>query len=195
MTGKENTVILLIRHAESVPSPKAAEAEWPLSKLGFQQAAWLAESLKDVSVDAVVSSPYLRAIETVRPLATQLKISIEKIADLRERKLCEGMRDDWFELVQKAWTDFSFALPGAESGAECQQRMKDCLKNLAKQYSGKVIAAASHGNAIELFLNALDPSFVFKNWRKMRNPDVFWITYPKNGAPVWQKSFQFSLKC
>ena len=186
------TTILLIRHSESAPVNNLAEADWPLSPIGHRQAASLADELINAGIVGVISSPYIRAMDTVQPLADHLGYPIVLLNELRERKLCDDIRDDWHDLIKKAWSDFNFALPNCESGFDCQQRIQKCLKDLAVQYAGETIAVCSHGNAIGLFLNYIDPSFGFAKWKNMKNPDIFCIDW-RNGRPVWRSGY--AAKC
>lgn len=191
---QDNTEIFLIRHAESTASKDIPEADWPLSPAGVRQAQHLAEALKPLQIDAVLSSPYVRARATVEPFAQTAGLSVQVIADLRERKLTtrwQDQRDDWFAILQHAWADFSFALPHCESGYACQQRMCHCLAKLAANHRGQTLLICSHGNAIALYLNSLESSFRFEAWAAMQNPEVFRIIYDA-GRPLWHKSFKLS---
>ena len=187
------TTTILIRHAESSPSKDIPESDWPLSSLGQRQAESLANELADAGISKVVSSPYLRAMDTVRPFAEEFNYPIKVYDELRERKLCEGSRDDWYELLEKAWSDFAFALPNCESSFNCQRRIQACLEDLVEQYSGKTIAVCSHGNAIGLFLNSIDPTFGFANWKNMENSQVFWIDWCKDSSE-WKANFSRSAR-
>ena len=188
---QDKTEIFLVRHAESTPSTDIPEADWPLSPTGVLQAQHLAEALQPWQIDAVLSSPYVRAKATVEPFAQAAGLSVQVMAELRERKLTEGQRDDWFAMLQRAWADFSFALPHCESGYDCQQRMCHCLAQLAANHTGQTLLICSHGNAIGLYLNSIESSFGFEAWAAMQNPDIFWITYDA-GQPLWHKSFKLS---
>ncbi len=66
--------LYLIRHADAVPrgTPKFADdARRPLSAEGLEQARRIAQGLKrlGIAVDAVVTSPLLRAVQTAEPTA------------------------------------------------------------------------------------------------------------------------------
>ncbi len=185
---KNLTTVLLIRHAESRPSKALPEADWPLSDLGRSQAASLADQLIGNGITNVISSPYIRSVNTVQPLADRIGCPVELYSELRERKLCDGVRDDWQEIIKRAWSDFSFALPHCESGFDCQQRVCRCLEDLVGRYPGETIAVSSHGNAIGLFLNSIEPSFGFESWSAMKNPDLFWIDW-RNGRPQWRVDY------
>jgi 2,3-bisphosphoglycerate-dependent phosphoglycerate mutase len=179
------TTVLLIRHAKSAPDQTLPEAQWPLSPLGREQAVLLADQLSGYGITAVVSSPYRRAVDTVSPLAERLYVPVRLVDDLRERKLREGIRDDWDALTARSWADLSFALPNCESGLDAQKRVRGSLNQLAHEYPGQTIAACSHGNAISLFLNSIDPSFDHTQWQAMKNPDIFRVTWD---GTLWGQS-------
>ncbi len=183
-----NTYVYLLRHAQSAPSHDVPEPEWPLSPMGIEQAENLVESLSRLGIDTVFSSPFRRAKDTVAPFCTSTNTEITIKEDLRERKLKnDDMVDDWKVLIEKAWQDFSFAIPGCESGYSCQSRIAICLLKLVKANSGKRLLVSSHGNAIGLYLNMLDSSFGFLQWRAMKNPDLFKIAFVED-APHWKNS-------
>lgn len=78
--------IYLVRHA------KAGDRDaWdgddrlrPLSKPGREQAKALADLLAPYPIRRILSSPYLRCVQTVEPLARRLRIPIEETAALAE---------------------------------------------------------------------------------------------------------------
>ena len=188
MENSPTTTMILIRHAESSPHRALPESDWPLSPAGHRQAQDLADELAEAHISKLISSPYIRAIDTVKPLSERVGCEIDICDDLKERELCEGFRDDWHELIKKAWTDLSFALPNCESGYDCQNRIRTCLAGLDARHEGMTIAVCSHGNAIGLFLNSIDPDFGFAQWEAMRMPDVFRIDWHK-GNPEWRKGY------
>ncbi len=78
--------IYVVRHAKA-----GDRGEWegddrlrPLTKSGRRQAEGLAAWLKKEPIDAILSSPYVRCLQTVEPLAEQRKLPIEPRPDLEE---------------------------------------------------------------------------------------------------------------
>jgi broad specificity phosphatase PhoE len=76
----------IVRHAKA-----GDREEWegddrlrPLTKAGHRQAQALAESLRNERIDKILSSPYVRCMQTVEPLAAKLKLPIEPRKDLEE---------------------------------------------------------------------------------------------------------------
>ncbi len=77
--------IYIIRHCEA----EGQSANSPLTEKGFVQANELSNFLADVKVDRkvdrIISSPFLRAVQTIKPFAEKKKIDIEM-----EGRLTEG---------------------------------------------------------------------------------------------------------
>ena len=78
--------IYVVRHAKA-----GDRAEWegddrlrPLTESGRRQADELAAWLKKEAIDAILSSRYVRCLQTVEPLAEQHKLPIEPRKDLEE---------------------------------------------------------------------------------------------------------------
>jgi phosphohistidine phosphatase SixA len=76
----------VVRHAKA-----GDREEWlgddrlrPLTKSGRQQAEALAEFLKNDPIDRILSSPYVRCLQTIEPLAARRKLPIEPRKDLEE---------------------------------------------------------------------------------------------------------------
>ncbi len=178
------TLVYLVRHAESSPISEVPEAEWPLSAKGRNQVEQLKADLLPLNIDLIFSSPYLRARQTVAPFAEANRLEISICEGLKERKLKDGFVEDFDELIKRAWQDFNFALPGCETGLNCQARMFALLEQLTEQNPGKKLLLSSHGNAIALLLNRLDNRFGFDFWRGMRNPDIIKILSRENQFEV-----------
>jgi 8-oxo-dGTP diphosphatase len=79
-------VAYVVRHAKA-----GDRSDWsgddrarPLTKSGQRQAEVLAETLAGEPVDAVLSSGYLRCVQTVEPLANRRKLPVERVTELEE---------------------------------------------------------------------------------------------------------------
>jgi 8-oxo-dGTP diphosphatase len=78
--------VFLVRHADA-----KSRANWPnddetrpLTRKGLHQAEGLADLLRDRPVRRILSSPALRCIETVAPLANKLGLKVEETDALLE---------------------------------------------------------------------------------------------------------------
>ena len=76
----------LVRHAKAGNRHhwEGDDAERPLSRKGRDQAEGLAKALADVRISRVLSSPYLRCVQTVEPLAAAHGLEVERTAALAE---------------------------------------------------------------------------------------------------------------
>jgi 8-oxo-dGTP diphosphatase len=92
-------VILFVRHgkAGSRHGWDGPDRRRPLSKAGFRQADRLVDLLVPYGPTRVVSSPYLRCIQTVDPLAEKIGADIETASALAEgasvRSLMKLLKD------------------------------------------------------------------------------------------------------
>jgi phosphohistidine phosphatase SixA len=58
----------------------------PLDEKGRRQAAALVDELAEFQIERILSSPYLRCVETVEPLAAQRGLDIEFRPELAEER-------------------------------------------------------------------------------------------------------------
>ena len=132
------TTLILVRHAQSAPDPALPERAWPLSDKGRQQALDLAPALAELGVDALASSPYLCAIETLRPYAERAGLEISIDEDLRERALGGWLPDvaDVEKAIRSMHADLDFQLEGGESGRACVARFDAALARVVEAHPG-----------------------------------------------------------
>ncbi|HEV2170699.1 MAG TPA: histidine phosphatase family protein [Candidatus Binatus sp.] len=178
--------VLLVRHAEPVKPGTAGFDEFtrPLTEKGLRDADRLSETHASVRIDAAYSSPYLRARQTIEPIARARGIAIDTIDDLRERMLSAGELPDWRAHLKRSWEDFDYAPPGGESGRVAQARVIRVLDTIAMRHASGTVIVASHGNLIALALHACMPEIVdYEFWESIPMPAVF--TLVRNGK-AWQ---------
>ena len=92
-------VAYVVRHAKA-----GDRSDWrgddrlrPLTKSGEKQANALAEMLGNEPIDKVLSSGYVRCVQTVKALATRRKLPVETVRELEEGAGGESV----FRLVEK----------------------------------------------------------------------------------------------
>ena len=93
--------IYLVRHARAGSRGrwKGDDTLRPLSKVGRSQADGIAKRLSREPLDVIVSSPYVRCVDTVAPLADELGVEIETTDALAEgARVSQALR--LFEKVQ-----------------------------------------------------------------------------------------------
>jgi 2,3-bisphosphoglycerate-dependent phosphoglycerate mutase len=186
LIGARLLTVLLVRHAESVAPGTAGFDEYtrPLTAKGIRDADRLCESLVSSRIDAMYSSPYLRARQTVEPIAKARGIAIETIEDLRERMLSPVEVPDWRAHLKRSWSDFDSALAGGESSRRAQARVMRVLEEIRGRHrGGGIVIVASHGNLIALALNAFMPNVDYAYWESIPMPAMFTLI---NDGECWR---------
>lgn len=123
-----------------------------LSALGRHQAEALAKYLEDAAIDAIVSSPRKRALDTIAPLARAkgLKLDVRKGLGEMEFGQWEGLA--WDAIRQRnpdeatAWAadPATIACPDGESCDLFFQRVKDELQRVLDEYKGRTLVLSGH---------------------------------------------------
>ena len=122
---------------------RATTTDEPLTDLGIAQALELAEALKDVHFDAIISSQLKRAISTAEIINEYHNLDIEIIEDLQEREAPAYVDiDTWNDLFD---FDKVLSLPGTEPLPDFFDRVYSVLDELKVKYADKTILVVSHG--------------------------------------------------
>jgi 2,3-bisphosphoglycerate-dependent phosphoglycerate mutase len=135
------------------------------------------ETLKGLEIGAAYSSPYLRAIQTIEPLAQARALKIQTIEDLREHALGPGLIDHWKDVLEGAWSDFDFALPGGETMRGTQTRGLKVLETIRAEYPRGTVIVAGHGTLFSLILHAMTPQIDCAFHLSMPMPAVYTLEY------------------
>jgi len=169
------TNIYFVRHAHSVYTPD--ELGRPLSERGRLDAMKVADIFKEEKIDMVVSSPYMRAKETVEGVAKYFKLPIIAIEGFRERTISARPVDDFEGSIYKLWYEEDFAFEGGESNRQAQMRALSDLLKLLEQHKGKNIVIGTHGNIMVLMMNYFDSSYHYGFWKQLAMPDIYKLAF------------------
>ena len=175
-----STTLYMIRHADS-PYSFGTERTRELSGSGRLAALKACETMRGEEVDVVVSSPYARAVQTVRGIAEERGLVIRLYEELRER-LIQGhdsriANEERIEAIKRSFTDFSFALPGGESTEAAQRRAVPVIRGLLADNQGRKIAVGTHGNLMAAVMNSYDGRYGFEFWRSLTMPDIYRLDF------------------
>ena len=163
--------IYIVRHCKA----EGQEADAPLTADGLAQADRLADLLMDSQIGRIISSPYVRAKDSVAPLAERLKLQVELDARLVERVLCAGFIPDWQQHLKASFRDLDFCLEGGESSRAAMRRIVSVVDEI-RQHPAETTLLATHGNLMALLLKYFDDAVGFAEWQKLTNPDVYLVT-------------------
>ena len=166
---REVTRFILLRHGQTEMSANAQYSgisDPRLTPRGQQQALAAAQTLasrygtgSDCAIDAVVSSPLVRATETASAAAELLGLDVKDVDGLKELDFgdWEGLTFDEAqardpELHEQWQTDAVTACPGGESLQQLHRRVRNTRRALQRDYAGKTVLVVSHVNPIKSFL-------------------------------------------
>ncbi len=164
----KNTIVYLIRHAETVneigirnttEGSQLINEKEILSIEGELQAKKVSENKELTNLDVIWSSSYARAKATAKYIANANNMPFNLDKDLSERKLGNlkelgiFMKDKATrDPSQEQLLDRSFRTSDGESAEQTKERMNRFFNRILEEYQGKRIAVVSHGGSIKFFL-------------------------------------------
>lgn len=164
--------IIVIRHCSATGQERDAE----LTTDGKKQANTLATFLLEhhPQIDHIISSPFVRAINSIRPYARQANLSIQEDERLAERILSDVPMDDWMQKLESTFTNIDIAFSGGESTKQATDRAISLIQHVLKlNYTTTLLV--THGNLLTLILKYFDHTIGFHEWKALTNPDVYEI--------------------
>ncbi|WP_454190728.1 histidine phosphatase family protein [Paenibacillus sp. Marseille-Q7038] len=174
------THIYMVRHAESIHI-HGEERSRGLTEKGLGYAKYVADVFADLQIDAVVSSPYKRAVQTVQYVADQKKLPIKEYENLRERSIIGNEYEEKWEVIlqaiEKSFDDKDYSLHGGESTKQAQERSIPTLELLLEQYAGKHVIMGTHGNMMTIMMNYYDSNYGFHFWKQTTMPDIYYLIF------------------
>jgi 2,3-bisphosphoglycerate-dependent phosphoglycerate mutase len=171
--------IYVVRHCKA--SGQAPDA--PLTAEGVAQATQLADRLIDLPIERIISSPLLRATQSIAPLAQRLGLAIETDARLAERILSSADQPDWLAMLQSTFDDLDRCFEGGESSRAAMQRAAALVSEILID-TAQVTLLVTHGNLMSLLLKFFDRRIGFAEWQRLTNPDVYRVVLAPEHAEI-----------
>ncbi|WP_270641951.1 histidine phosphatase family protein [Paraclostridium sordellii] len=141
----------------------------PLTDKGIIDSKNICEFLKEKSINKIYSSPYKRAIDTLKELAQNLNIKIEVVDDFRERKISNIWIEDFNKFSKSQWENFEYKLNDGESLNEVQSRNIKALHKILNENSNQNIVIGTHGTALSTIINYYDKTFDYLSFTKIKD--------------------------
>lgn len=176
------TTVIFVRHAES-DLRNHDEVLRELTPKGMEDRKRVTEYLSEKKIDAVLSSPYRRAVDTVADYAQTHGFAIERVDGFREREL-PGWIEDYDAFVKRQWEDLDYRRPGCESLRQTQRRCAAALEAVLRRYAGKTVVIGGHGTAISAIINFFDSTFGYRAFERIRSvmPWIAELDFRADGA-------------
>ena len=162
------TTVYFVRHAEPNYNNHNDYLR-ELSAKGLKDRKLVTDFFADKEINVALSSPYKRAIDTIKDFTDSSGLHIDIIDEFRERKVDSGWIEDFVSFSQRQWSDFSYKLSDGECLREVQDRNVSALKSVLGKYRGKNIVIGSHGTALSTIINYYDNTFGYKDFAKIKS--------------------------
>lgn len=161
------THVYFVRHAQPNYNNHDDYAR-ELTEKGLADSKLVTAFLAEKSIDPVFSSPYIRAVDTIRDFTDTYHHEITIIDDFRERKVDSCWIEDFQDFSKRQWENFDYKLTDGETLRECQRRNIAALNDILRQHKDKNIVIGSHGTALSTIINYYQPSFSFADFEKIK---------------------------
>lgn len=154
------TTLYLIRHGQTsanINHQLVGMTDIPLDPLGERQARWVAERMRTVHLDALLSSPLTRARTTAAEITRTTGHEPEIVPGLSEIHFgdAEGltieqvvMQFPEIESLLDDIDDVAFAWPGGDSRLGFHQRVLATFLGILERYERQHVAVVCHGGVI-----------------------------------------------
>lgn len=107
------TTLYFVRHAE-LNYDNHDDMARELTEKGLKDRVLVTEFLQDKQIDVVLSSPFKRAVDTVRDFADKHNLEIEVVENFRERRIDSCWIEDFTGFCKRQWKDFDYKLLDGE---------------------------------------------------------------------------------
>ncbi len=157
------TKIYLVRHCEAVGNQLRlfqGSVNLDITPLGAKQLEYVTERFKDIKIDAIYTSPLIRAQKTAFAVLGERVMDVKIDNELRE--INAGVFDgkpfkETFEAnreMAQAWYEHpqDFAPEGGESMRDAYERIYKAVKKIADENRDKTVVLAIHGGVIRCLM-------------------------------------------
>lgn len=156
--------LYIARHGESLGNTGEKNCEDPeLSPRGLEQAKLLALRMKNIHLDAIISSPFIRAVETASETAVLKGMEIELLPLLFEVGTCPGYEGKGLDELKKVYPRIAmysdgkpYPLSVTEENSEITyQRAKEAIDRIRARFgSDATVMIFAHGSFNNYLTNA-----------------------------------------
>lgn len=194
--------VYFIRHGQTQKNVSHIHQgpEEPLTEVGREQARMVAELLREKNIDTLLTSPFVRALETASVIGEVLDLPLIETASVKEFRRPDPLYGRSHYSIGSArylwqlfwnrnnpeWNDH-----GAENMFAVRNRIIDA-KKLVAGLEGERIAIVSHAIFIDMFVQAVcaDRSLQFKEFawamfgaKKLPNTGIVAFQVDENAPP------------
>ena len=163
-------LLVLVKHARPEVDPALPSAQWTLGVEGLDGSLRLAERLRPLAIDLVVSSVEPKASETARIVAKELDLPFQTGHDLHEhRRTSTGYLDAnrFQDAIRQLFAHPGEVVFGDESGDAAGRRFGTAVDLLARTHPGARLCVVAHGTVIALHLERVYGVDGWSTWKTL----------------------------
>lgn len=155
--------LIVVRHGQTASNKEKriqGHENTHLSDFGRMQARFVADRLKNESIEAIYSSDLNRAYETAEPIAEMHNLPI--ITDARFRECCFGewegktvdeVKAEYPVLFNEYQKDsIKNRAPGGEKLEELQLRIAEAVNEIADNHADDTVVLVTHGGPVKALI-------------------------------------------
>jgi alpha-ribazole phosphatase len=159
------TTVYLARHGESdwnAANRFQGHSDRPLTEEGRRQAEALAELVAQENVDAIYSSPLIRALDTAKIVAARSGLEVTELEDLREvdtgnwSGLSRAEVQERFPEGFERWIAGGSGWEDGETYEEMSERVLRAIRTIAVAHPKGRVLVVSHGGPIRAVQSAAE---------------------------------------
>ena len=162
------TTVYLVRHGTTAWNQALryqGRADNPLDEIGERQGACLENYFRDIHIDLGVTSQLQRARKTLLYCLASQDHEVPVLIEPDVTEIDFGVIDGWTkEEIKAGYPEFyrmyilnedrgHAQVPGGETMIQVYERVSKAILRIAAEHPGQNIVIASHGTAIQTFLN------------------------------------------
>lgn len=182
MNMEIKTQVYFVRHAKPDLSIKD-DMMRPLSEKGIEDTKKITNTLIDKNITSIYSSPFKRAVDTIKDFSENMELEIKTNNNFCERNVGEWV-EDFKAFSQKQWEDFDFRIAEGESLRQVQERNISALFEVIKNNYGRNIAIATHGTALSTIINYFNPDFGYADFWNIVDKMPYILCFRFNGMEL-----------
>ncbi len=173
--------LILIKHASAKMDMNIPRTEWPLTTVGRERCAPLANALVDYTPLTLISSREPKAQETALLIGERLRISYQVIDGIQENDR-SGMMITPTPVFRRRMATF-FNQPdervlGHESAVEALARFSAAIADMIAAIPAGNLAVVTHGAVLSLFVTAHNNLAAFPFWQHLGDPSFVALSLP-----------------
>lgn len=166
--ARSTTDLFLIRHGQTdanLTRRFVGRTDIPLDPLGVAQAARIADRMRNEPLDALFTSPMLRARQTAEAVSRTVDCDVQVVAGLEEIDFgdAEGLTLEEIDVqfpelrtLRESVDDIEFGWPAGERRVDFHARVLSAITGILARSEGQRVGVVCHGGVIASIVAHID---------------------------------------